>query len=70
MVDRSLILTSTATHLATTSNIFIKMGLIALKLCIYAQVDTLIATVIFFLYEVARKTRALLNRLMDAVLEL
>ena len=46
------------------------MGLIALKLCMYAQVDTLIATVIFFLYEVARKMRAPLSRLMDAVLEL
>ena len=50
------------------------MGSIELKVCICDLVDILITTVVFFLYQVARKTRSkkvpLSRRLVDAVLEL
>ena len=63
--------TSTVTHLSTTSNIFTKMGPIELKLCICALVDIHITIVVFFVCQVARKTRSKKGPLsrwpMDAV---
>ena len=66
--------TSTGTHLSTTSNIFTKMGPIELKLCICTLVDIPITIVVFFVCQVARKTRLKKRPLsrwpMDAVSEL
>ena len=66
--------TSTGTHLSTTSNIFTKTDPFELKLCICALVDIPITIVVFFVCQVARKTRLKKGPLsrwpMDAVSEL